>query len=111
MKTELNKYEDYQCYVTCDGRVAIIKGVQPMNKFHKSENDRICYVYFGTAYDKSKAFSNPDNLTIENDVTKSIFTIDCSKYQEMTLAAFRAKEVAYLGKLTNDAIVKFDKMI
>ncbi len=111
MKIDVNKYEDYQMYVLNDGRVAVIKGVQPMNRIHKTESERICYVYFGTAYDKSKQFSNPDSITFENDIIKSAVTIDCSKYHEMTLAAFRQKEVAYLGKLTDDAVSKFDRMI
>ena len=111
MRNDLNKYEDYQVYVTSDGRVALLKGVQPMNRFHKNEEDRIAYVYYGTAYDKSKAFSNPDAITFENGAIKSAFTIDCSKQFEISLFAFRRQEVAYLGKLSPEAIEKFDKMI
>lgn len=111
LKNHINKFEDYQIYILNDGRFALITGVQPANKIHPSEKDRICYVYYGITHSKSNNTFDSNVFTLNDTETGAIISFDVSDNEKVSLKDLRRREAKFIGKLNDDAMLIFSRAI
>lgn len=109
LKNHINRFEDYQIYLLNDGTYALINGVQPSNKLHENEGDRICYMYRGEKHQSGNL--SPTIVTFNDAELNIIISFDMSKSDKITLRKLREKEAKYIGKLNEDALTVFSRNV
>jgi hypothetical protein len=110
MKTELNRYTQYQIYLLNDGRFALISDIEPASKLKPDESDRRCAIKLGHKHVKGEEFRKSNIMVVENEPTNTVIAIDVSVNLNMTISSLRKSEARYTGTLTDEKIKEYNRI-
>lgn len=112
MKTNLDRYNEYQMFLLKNGSFILITDVDPANKINNNENSRRCYCKVGKLHKKNDQFNkNGCILVIENAPDDVAVSIDISKNVIYSISELRNKEARYMGKLSQEKIAELQRII
>lgn len=113
MKTNLDRYSEYQMFLLKNGSFILIIDVDPVNKINNNENSRRCYCKIGKLHKKNDQFNkNGDNILVVEDAPDDlVVSIDVSKNATYSISELRTKEARYMGKLTKEKITELQRIL
>lgn len=102
MKTDFERYDSQQIYLLKDGTFVYIADVDPVTRIKNDDKSRMVSCRIGHFYKKGSNFSGPYNITLEDQNSGPMVTIDLSKIKRFTIQELKTKELSYIGKPSDE---------